>query len=102
MSILLPLVPTVYSKKIQVEKEICYQSHVFCHHFHDPIGVYMELYFSNVLEPIKFIVSEEVRGDIGNVFKPLSYSSYLLSIVGIINNHVIKFLEWLWWKFAFT
>jgi quinol monooxygenase YgiN len=101
-SILLPLVPTVYSKQLEGEKEICYQSHVFCHHFHDPVGVYMELYFSNVLEPVNFIVSATVRGDIGNVFKPLSYSSCLLSIIGIIKTHVSKLLEWLWWKFSFT
>jgi hypothetical protein len=43
MSILLPLVPIVYIKQLEVEKEICYQSHVFCHHFYDPVGVYMEL-----------------------------------------------------------
>jgi hypothetical protein len=102
MSILLPLVPTVYSKKIEVENEIFYESHVFCHHFYDHVGVYMEFYFSNVLEPVKFIVSATVRGDIRNVFKPLSYSSCMLSIIGIIKTHVIKLLEWIWWKFAFT
>jgi hypothetical protein len=72
------------------------------HHFYDPVGVYMELYFSNVLEPVNFVVSAAVRGDIGNVFKPLSYSSCLLSIIGIIKTRVNKLLEWLWWKFAFT
>jgi hypothetical protein len=102
MSILLPLVPTVYSNQLEVEKEICYQSHVFCHHFHDPVEVYMDLYFSNVLEPINFIVSAAVRGDIGNIFKQLSYSSCLLSIIFIIKTHVNKLLEWIWWKFAFT
>jgi hypothetical protein len=76
-----------------MEEEICYQSHVFCHHFHDPVGVYMELYFSNVLEPVNFVVAATVRGDIGDVFKPLSYSSYLLSIIGIIKTHVSKLLE---------
>jgi hypothetical protein len=101
-SILLPLVPTVYSKKPEVEEEICYKPHVFCHHFHDPVGVYMELYLSNVLEPVNFIVSVAIRGDIGNVFKLLSYSSCLLLIIGIIKTHVSKLLEWLWWKFVFT
>jgi hypothetical protein len=60
----------------------------------------MELYFSNVLETVNFIVSAAVRGDIGNVFKPLAYSSCLLSIIGIIKTHVNKLLECLWWKFA--
>jgi hypothetical protein len=75
---------------------------VFCHHFYDPVGVYIELYFSNVLEPVNFIVSATIRVDIGNFFKPLSYACYQLSIIGIIKTHVSKLLEWIWWNFSFT
>jgi hypothetical protein len=101
-SILLSLVPTFYNELPIVEEDICYQSHVFCRHFHDPVGVYVELCCSNFFEPVRFIMSTTVRGDIGNVFKLWLYSSRLLLIIGIIKTHVNKFLEWLWWKFFFT
>jgi hypothetical protein len=42
-----------------------------CHQFHDLVNEYMELHFSNALEPMDFIILSSLRGNIGdpkNVF----------------------------------
>jgi hypothetical protein len=90
----------------EAEKVTFYQLSMPCHQFHDPVNEYMELHFSNALEPANFIILSAFGGNIGdpkNVFSQLShFSCFLWIICSEEKNYVTKQFEWLWWKFVFT
>jgi hypothetical protein len=79
---------------------------ICCLQFHDPVDEYIELYFSNALEHAGLIflaAFESNMGDHKNEISQLPHSPCFLWITcSEANDSIIKQIEWLWSKFAFT
>jgi hypothetical protein len=84
--------------------------HVFYHQpsglFHliyEPIREYMELNFLHVLEPLIFILTSALGGDLKSIIILLSQLHCFYLISDKVNKFAAReLLEWLWWKFDFT
>jgi hypothetical protein len=79
---------------------------VFYHGFEDPVASLLESYLSNSLKIPEFIISPTLVGEYDSMKEflwMLLYFYYYLFISGkdgILS--IMKLLEWLLWKFAFT
>jgi hypothetical protein len=63
----------------------------------------MELHFLHVLEPLSFILTSTLGGEMKNVIILLSQlHCFYLSSDRVNKFAARKLLEWLWWKFSFT
>jgi len=80
--------------------------HVFEYGFEDPVAALLESYLSDFLKISHFIISLALRGEYDSLkmflllLPYLCYSLLISAIDEIIS--VIKLLEWLLWKSAFT
>jgi hypothetical protein len=90
----------------EAEKVTFYQSSMPFHQFHDHVNEYMELHFSNALEPANFIILLAFGGYIGDPKDVFIHSSHFSFFLWIIcseeNNYVTKQFECLWWKLVFN
>jgi hypothetical protein len=63
----------------------------------------MELHLIHVLDPLIFILTSALGGELKNVIILLSQLHCLYLSSDRVNTFATrKLLEWLWWKFAFT
>jgi len=89
---------------ICVAKEATF--HPFSGVFHwsyEPVKEYMELYFLHNLEPPYFISTSTCKEELKSVTILLSRLHHLFVIIDRRKELLFKkFLDWLWWKFAFT
>jgi hypothetical protein len=97
----LVLYPPVHAKNIkqhvsndEIKEVKFYQFSMPCQHFHDPVNEYMELHFSNALEPANFIIFSAFGGYIGDTKNVFSHFSNFYFFLWIIcseeNNYVTK------------
>jgi hypothetical protein len=87
----------------KIEHVLCHKPSGFCHFLYEPLREYMELHFLHVLEPLNFILTSSLGGEMKRIIILLSQLHCFYLISDRVNKFASReFLEWIWWKFSFT